>query len=71
MHKISEVAVTLERDGQHTPWGIRLVGGSDLDTPLIITKVWNWKRHDRESDHQLCRETDEPIQGEDTKNLIA
>lgn len=39
MHKLSEVAVTLERDGQHTPWGIRLVGGSDLDTPLIITKV--------------------------------
>lgn len=39
MHKISEVAITLERDCQHTPWGIRLVGGSDLDTPLIITKV--------------------------------
>lgn len=40
MHKTSEVTVTLERDGLHTPWGIRLVGGSDLDTPLIITKVW-------------------------------
>lgn len=39
MHKLSEVTVTLERDGHHTPWGIRLVGGSDLDTPLIITKV--------------------------------
>lgn len=40
MHKLSEIAVNLERDGHHTPWGIRLVGGSDLDTPLIITKVW-------------------------------
>lgn len=41
MHKLSEVTINLERDGQHTPWGIRLVGGSDLDTPLIITKVCN------------------------------
>lgn len=32
--------VDLERDGPQTPWGIRLVGGSDLNTPLIITKVY-------------------------------
>ncbi|KAJ6640625.1 PDZ and LIM domain protein 1 [Pseudolycoriella hygida] len=37
--KLHEFAVVLERDGKQTPWGIRLVGGSDLDTPLIITKV--------------------------------
>lgn len=39
MLKLSETCVVLERDGPYTPWGIRLVGGSDLDTPLIITKV--------------------------------
>lgn len=39
MNKLNEFSVILERDGQSTPWGIRLVGGSDLDTPLIITKV--------------------------------
>ncbi|KAG4077421.1 hypothetical protein HA402_002848 [Bradysia odoriphaga] len=37
--KLHEFAVLLVRDGKQTPWGIRLVGGSDLDTPLIITKV--------------------------------
>lgn len=37
--KLHEFAVCLQRDCQDTPWGIRLVGGSDLDTPLIITKV--------------------------------
>ncbi|XP_034110426.1 uncharacterized protein LOC132793226 isoform X3 [Drosophila nasuta] len=37
--KLHEFAVVLQRDGQATPWGIRLVGGSDLDTPLIITRV--------------------------------
>ncbi|CAD7083198.1 unnamed protein product [Hermetia illucens] len=37
--KLHEFVVVLQRDGQQTPWGIRLVGGSDLDTPLIITKV--------------------------------
>lgn len=37
--KPREILIDLERDGPHTPWGIRLVGGSDLNTPLIITKV--------------------------------
>lgn len=37
--KTREFLIDLERDGPHTPWGIRLVGGSDLNTPLIITKV--------------------------------
>lgn len=39
--KLHEFAVVLLRDGQGTPWGIRLVGGNDLDTPLIITRVGN------------------------------
>lgn len=34
-----EIVIDLERDGPQTPWGIRLVGGSDMDLPLIITKV--------------------------------
>lgn len=37
--KLHEFAVVLKRDGENTPWGIRLVGGNDLDTPLIITRV--------------------------------
>lgn len=37
--KNREFSIDLERDGPNTPWGIRLVGGSDLNTPLIITKV--------------------------------
>lgn len=36
--KIREFSIDLERE-QHQQWGIRLVGGSDLNTPLIITKV--------------------------------
>lgn len=38
--RLHEFAVLLERDGTQTPWGIRLVGGCDFDTPLIITKVF-------------------------------
>ena len=37
--KLHEFSVCLHRDSPMTPWGIRLVGGSDLDTPLIITRV--------------------------------
>lgn len=37
--KPREYAIDLERNGPQTPWGIRLVGGSDLKTPLIITEV--------------------------------
>ncbi|XP_017479231.1 PREDICTED: LIM domain-binding protein 3 isoform X3 [Rhagoletis zephyria] len=37
--KLHEFTVVLQRDGPNTPWGIRLVGGNDLDTPLIITRV--------------------------------
>lgn len=37
--KLHEFSVILQRNSIQTPWGIRLVGGSDLDTPLIITKV--------------------------------
>lgn len=40
--KLHEFSVSLQRNGQQTPWGIRLVGGSDLDTPLIITRVRLW-----------------------------
>lgn len=38
--KVREFSIDLERDSPQIPWGIRLVGGSDLNTPLIITKVW-------------------------------
>lgn len=34
-----EFGVTLERDRATTAWGIRLAGGSDLNSPLIIVKV--------------------------------
>lgn len=37
--KIHEYSVRLQRRDPFTPWGIRLLGGSDLDTPLIITRV--------------------------------
>lgn len=39
MAKPSTWSVTLNRDGKFQPWGIRLAGGADLNTPLIITKV--------------------------------
>lgn len=32
-------SVTLHRDGASQPWGIRLVGGCDLDKPIVITRV--------------------------------
>lgn len=34
-----EFGVTLERKGPDTHWGIRLAGGSDLNSPLIIIRV--------------------------------
>lgn len=37
--KLHEFSVTLQRDSPLTPWGFRLIGGCDLDTPLIVTKV--------------------------------
>lgn len=37
--KLHEFSVMLHRDDPMMPWGFRLVGGSDLDTPLIVTKV--------------------------------
>ncbi|VVC26390.1 Zasp-like motif,Regulator of chromosome condensation 1/beta-lactamase-inhibitor protein II,Domain [Cinara cedri] len=37
--KPSTWSVTLKRDNKHHPWGIRLAGGADLNTPLTITKV--------------------------------
>ncbi|XP_025417948.1 PDZ and LIM domain protein 3 isoform X2 [Sipha flava] len=38
--KPSTWSVTLKRDGKSQPWGIRLAGGADLNTPLVITKVY-------------------------------
>ncbi|XP_073970716.1 PDZ_signaling and DUF4749 domain-containing protein Zasp66 isoform X3 [Rhodnius prolixus] len=32
-------SVTLHRDGASQPWGIRLVGGCDLDKPIVITRA--------------------------------
>ena len=34
-----EFGVTLERRSNDVPWGIRLAGGSDLNSPLIIIRV--------------------------------
>lgn len=34
-----EFLVTLQRNSPQIPWGIRLVGGTDLNAPLIITRV--------------------------------
>lgn len=38
-NKLHEISVKLIRDGKQTPWGIRIVGGSDLDSPLVVSKV--------------------------------
>ncbi|XP_031633217.1 PDZ and LIM domain protein 3 isoform X3 [Contarinia nasturtii] len=37
--KRREVVIDLERDGPHICWGVRLIGGIEVNTPLIITKV--------------------------------
>ncbi|XP_050090191.1 LIM domain-binding protein 3 isoform X5 [Anopheles aquasalis] len=37
--KPHDFLVTLRRPSPHVPWGIRLVGGTDLNAPLIITRV--------------------------------
>ncbi|XP_077285775.1 PDZ_signaling and DUF4749 domain-containing protein Zasp66 isoform X2 [Arctopsyche grandis] len=37
--KVHMFVTTLKRDAPDLPWGLRLVGGSDIDTPLIITRV--------------------------------
>ena len=34
-----EVLVTLQRNSPQIPWGFSLVGGADVNTPLIVTKV--------------------------------
>lgn len=31
--------VTLRRRDRNTPWGLRIVGGADLGTPIIVTRV--------------------------------
>ncbi|CAH2075184.1 unnamed protein product, partial [Iphiclides podalirius] len=33
------LVVTLRREGRDANWGLRLVGGADLATPLIVTRV--------------------------------
>lgn len=33
------LAVRLHRDWPQQPWGVRLVGGVDLNAPLVITRV--------------------------------
>lgn len=52
--KLHEFAVVLKRDGQNTPWGIRLVGGNDLDTPLIITRVKKYKKIQQKTFDSKC-----------------
>ncbi|XP_046960341.1 LIM domain-binding protein 3 isoform X6 [Vanessa cardui] len=39
MGRLHTFVVTLRRDTRDTNWGLRLVGGSDLATPLIVTRV--------------------------------
>ena len=34
-----EFQVCLERKSNQDPWGIRLAGGMDLNSPLIIVRV--------------------------------
>ncbi|XP_050538006.1 PDZ and LIM domain protein 3 isoform X2 [Daktulosphaira vitifoliae] len=38
--KPSTWTVSLSRNSTTQPWGIRLAGGADLNTPLVITKVY-------------------------------
>ncbi|KMQ91345.1 pdz and lim domain protein 3-like protein [Lasius niger] len=35
------VIVKLKRSGTGRPWGIRIAGGTDLDTPIIVTRSEN------------------------------
>lgn len=38
--KQGTICISLQRDGQCVPWGLRLVGGSDCgNTALIVQKV--------------------------------
>ncbi|XP_022122680.2 LIM domain-binding protein 3 isoform X4 [Pieris rapae] len=39
MGRLHTFVVTLRRETRETNWGLRLVGGSDLATPLIVTRV--------------------------------
>jgi hypothetical protein len=37
--KPHECSVTLRRSSPNTPWGIRIVGGSDVGTSIVINRV--------------------------------
>lgn len=37
--KPHDFQVTLVRNSPQIPWGIRVVGGTDLNAPLIVTRV--------------------------------
>ncbi|XP_072941043.1 PDZ and LIM domain protein 3 isoform X5 [Epargyreus clarus] len=39
MGRLHTFVVTLKRESRDTNWGLRLVGGADLATPLIVTRV--------------------------------
>ncbi|XP_050343079.1 uncharacterized protein LOC126768789 isoform X3 [Nymphalis io] len=39
MGRLHTFVVTLRRETRDTNWGLRLVGGADLATPLIVTRV--------------------------------
>ncbi|XP_047986641.1 LIM domain-binding protein 3 isoform X5 [Leguminivora glycinivorella] len=39
MGRLHTFVVTLRREHRDTNWGLRLVGGADLATPLIVTRV--------------------------------
>lgn len=42
-----EFGVALERRSPEEPWGIRLAGGADLNSPLIIIRVMMEEIHFR------------------------
>ena len=39
---MSYVEVTLERDGFNQPWGLRMMGGVDVGSPLTVSRVSTW-----------------------------
>ena len=39
MTRKQTLTVVLRRPNKNVPWGISIAGGSDLGTPLIVTRV--------------------------------
>ncbi|VVC92893.1 unnamed protein product [Leptidea sinapis] len=56
MGRLHTFVVTLRRDTRDSNWGLRLVGGSDLATPLIVTRVTPGTQAGRELARDVDRE---------------